>query len=49
MIAKDAESGGDGEDERLEIRKVHVSRAAYISGRKEREDVFSRLGELPEL
>ena len=49
VVAQDYEARGDGEDERLEIGEVVVAGAANVCGREEREDIFRRLGQLPEL
>jgi hypothetical protein len=49
VVAEDDEARGHGEDERLEVGQVVVARAADVCGREEREDIFGRLWQLPEL
>jgi hypothetical protein len=49
VVAQHNQARRDGEDQRLEVGEVVVARAADVRGREEREDILSRLGQLPEL
>jgi hypothetical protein len=49
VVAQHNEARRHGEDQRLEVGEVVVARAADVGGREEREDILSRLGQLPEL
>lgn len=49
VAAQDTEARRHGEDKRLEVGEVVVAGAANVCRREEREDVFGRLWQLPEL
>ena len=49
MVFQEGESGSDSQYQRLEIREALITGTSYVNRREEAEDIFNRLGELPEL